>query len=555
MSSRIWRSLTVWKTMNLRQKLIVSYLIVVMIPLTILGGYAYRQSRESQIQQSNLLMQDNLNKISLTLGSKIERYDAAIDLIGFNPGLEQVFNNAYTDYFSMYLDLRDKVDPLLNSVKSLNNDIRSIVIYTENNLTPRTGSILPIGTIADAPWYAAALKEAETQWHYENGKLFGAKRIFSNVDGDLKNLVYLQVDPNKFFDIVGDTELRDYRIAVADETGVPLFAMNGGRGSEAEGKSLKKEIPGTGWSVSIYTSTQSINARVNAIIKATVILESICVVLVLLFIWLFSKGFVRRIHRLIRKMKMVEQGDFHIPAQTDSPDEIGDLERRFIKMLTSIKALIEEVYQSKIDGKNAELRALQAQINPHFLYNSLSIINWQAIDSDNREISRITNLLSVFYRTSLNQGNNEIRFKDELENTKSYMEIQLIMHDYSFDAVYDIEESLMECIVIKLILQPIVENALEHGIDKKRSGRGVIRIAAEREGPNAAFTVEDNGPGMEQEVADKILTRQSKGYGLFNVNERIRMQYGIGYGVTISSRPGEGAKVRVTIPVSLEPIT
>lgn len=539
--------LQLWKRMNLRQKLFVSYLFVVLIPLTILGGYAYRQSKDMQIQQTRLLMEDSLNKISLTLNGKIERYNAAIDLIGFNPGLDHVFSNTYTDYFSMFIDIRDKVDPLLNSVRSLNTDIRRIMIYTENNMTKRTDSIMPIQMVSSEPWYESAMTQSETQWRQENGVLFGVKRVFGMSDGSLKNLVYLEVDPGKFFDIVNDTELEDYNIAVSDKDGKVMISKNGGK-HESNGMALEKPIPGTGWSISIYTPTESINARVNAIIKATVVIEFICFVIVMLFIWVFSQGFVRRIHRLIRKMKKVEQGDFEVSVRTGSADEIGDLERRFGIMLTSIKALIDEVYQNKINRKNAELKALQAQINPHFLYNSLSIINWKAIDSDNHEISRITNLLSVFYRTSLNKGDNAISIRDELQNTKSYIEIQLIMHDHSFDVVYSIEESLMENMMIKLILQPIVENAIEHGIDQKRDGRGILRISAERVDSNLLFVVKDNGPGMDPSVIDEILNKQSKGYGLFNVNERLRIQYGQGYGVSISSLPGEGTTVFVKIP-------
>ncbi|WP_256217714.1 sensor histidine kinase [Paenibacillus sp. OV219] len=229
-------------------------------------------------------------------------------------------------------------------------------------------------------------------------------------------------------------------------------------------------------------------------------------------------------------------------------DEIGELELRFSKMLASINMLIEEGYKNKISQKEAELRALQSQINPHFLYNALSVINWKAIAAGSEDISNVAGLLSTFYRTSLNKGKDMMSVRDELLNTKSYVEMQLIMHDDNFDVVYQIDEDVLDHHMIKLVLQPIVENAIEHGIDQKRSGKGVLRMSGTLEGGAIVFRVEDNGPGMTQELVDEVLVQQSKGYGLFNVQERIRVQYGGGYGISIKSELGEGTCVTVKLP-------
>ena len=175
------------------------------------------------------------------------------------------------------------------------------------------------------------------------------------------------------------------------------------------------------------------------------------------------------------------------------------------------------------------MKALQAQINPHFLYNTLSLINWKAIEADAEDISKITLALSTFYRTSLNKGKNVMSLSDELRNMRSYLDIQLMMHDYEFDVEFDVDESIGQYQSLNLMLQPLIENAIAHGIDVKTDGRGKLTITGKEDGDLIVLTVADNGVGMSDEQAARILTEESKGYGVRNVNERIKLYYGEQY--------------------------
>ena len=194
------------------------------------------------------------------------------------------------------------------------------------------------------------------------------------------------------------------------------------------------------------------------------------------------------------------------------------------------------------------MRALQAQINPHFLYNSLSLINWKALEAGAQDISQITLSLSTFYRTALNRGSNILTVADEINNMKSYLDIQLVMHDYEFDTNIQIEESILRYKTLNLILQPLIENAIVHGIDMLTDRRGVITITGRENGEEIELIVEDNGVGMEEAQAQKILTEDSKGYGVRNVNERIRLYYGEPYALTIKSTPGIGTRAFIHFP-------
>jgi len=555
-------------TMKLRHKLFISYLAVVLIPLTILGVYSYQQSKKVQLEQAHIVLQDNVKKIDDNLSYKLQRFNSAIELISYNPNFSHIFNEEYTSYYAMYIDLKEIVDPLINTAASLNRDIHRIVIYTENNLTQRVNSIMPIASVEHEDWYKEAMQSHETRWYVQDGKVFGVRRIFGDVNYEKKNLVYVEMVPSFLPDSLDLADMKHAAAVLTDRQGKVVYSTESDFGTTFDAAKLVEqrlqggdsELPGhiwlrrelreSNWVLSLIVPAEALTVSPWKIIQATLIIEGVSVVVLLLIIWIFSRGFVRRIQRLNHKMKLVEEGTLTINLKVHAGDEIGELESRFGKMLSSINQLIEEGYKSKITQREAELRALQAQINPHFLYNSLSVINWKAIDVGADDISRVAGILSTFYRTTLNQGKDAILVKDELMNTKAYLEMQLIMHDYNFDVTYEIDEAILEQRMLKLVLQPIVENAIEHGIDQKRSGRGDLRVSGRvgEDDRTLVFAIEDNGPGIRPDVAEEALSKESGGYGLRNVQERIRIQYGSPYGITIASELGSWTRVSVTIP-------
>ncbi|MDO3412525.1 sensor histidine kinase [Saccharibacillus sp. CPCC 101409] len=549
-------------SMKLRHKLFISYLAVVLVPFAILGVYSYQQSEKLQLRQAEAVLQDNLNKIDDSLSYKLQRFNSAIELISYNPNFSHIFNEDYESYYAMYADLKETVDPLLNTASFLNSDIERIVIYTENNLTERVNSIRPISLVENEDWYREAMETLDTEWHIENGRVFGVRRIFGDLHVDKRNLVVVELVPGFLPDSLNLEGIDGAEIAITDRQDNVVYRAEKPKRANGADLSVLRERPAdvrlnrgmreADWTLSLIVPADALTVSPWRIVRTTLVIEGIGLAVLLLIISLFSRIFVRRIQRLNRKMKLVEEGMLAVDLKVRAGDEIGELEYRFVKMLASLNRLIEEGYKSTITQREAELRALQAQINPHFLYNSLSVINWKAVEAGEEEISRVAGILSSFYRTTLNRGRDRIPVKDELLNTESYLEMQLIMHDYNFDAEYEIDDEIREMEMIKLVLQPIVENAIEHGIDQKRSGRGRLKIGGHIDSARGvlAFTVEDNGPGIEPGMEEEILVKQSKGYGLRNVQERIRIQYGEPYGISITGRPGEWTKVTVTLPAS-----
>ena len=202
----------------------------------------------------------------------------------------------------------------------------------------------------------------------------------------------------------------------------------------------------------------------------------ICIFAAVLAYFITSGMVSSRIERLTHFMQEVQEGSMDMQMESDDRDEIGMLYRGFGSMMKRIRTLINEVYLSKITQKEAELKALQAQINPHFLYNTLSLINWKALAAGEEDISRMTLALSTFYRTALNRGRNVLQVETELSNTRAYLEIQSMLHDGDFDYEIEAQTEILQCESLNLILQPLVENAIHHGIEEKTDGRGKITV-------------------------------------------------------------------------------
>lgn len=215
----------------------------------------------------------------------------------------------------------------------------------------------------------------------------------------------------------------------------------------------------------------------------------------------------------------------------------GDLTNNFDNMIRHINRLIEDIRESEHIQKKAELKALQAQIKPHFLYNVLQAVNWNAIDKGDTETSLIVVNLSNFYRAVLNKGDDDISVEKELKIVEYYINVEKAIYGDIFKVAYNIDEGIKNCLAIPLILQPLVENAIEHGIRSLAEPHGEIVVSAYAEGGTLVFTVSDNGAGIPPQKTDTILTKATSGYGLKNINERIKLRFGEEYGLRLTSPP------------------
>lgn len=264
-----------------------------------------------------------------------------------------------------------------------------------------------------------------------------------------------------------------------------------------------------------------------------------------------TKMFTQRIERLTGAVLEMKEGELGIQVSENGDDEVGMLEKAFSEMSSRIKYLIDEVYQKELIKRAAEYNLLQEQVKPHFLYNVLSSITAMAMRSGDTKTIEMVEHLSEFYRISLNKGKNIITVQEEVNLLKHYLEIQKVRFGDTIQVSYELDGSLMACVIPKLILQPVVENAIHHG---RRENEELFHISVtlkEEEG-NLLFTVMDNGIGMSEEMVgsvNKEIMTATEGFGLKNIAIRIQMQYGEKYGLDVTSKQDKGTTIRIWLPV------
>ncbi|WP_206867896.1 cache domain-containing sensor histidine kinase [Clostridium zeae] len=271
---------------------------------------------------------------------------------------------------------------------------------------------------------------------------------------------------------------------------------------------------------------------------------------------IFTRSIVNPINKLRRLMKRTEEGDLNVFFRSKYGDEIGELGNSFNNMIDEIKNLIHLVQAEEKSKRKAEISILQAQIKPHFLYNTLDTIQWMAEEHDAQDIIDVVNALTTLLRIGLSKGNEIVTVRDEIMHIESYLIIQKVRYEDKLDYEIKIQEEMMNFEVTKLILQPIVENAIYHGIKEKR-GKGKIIIEGEIVDKKLCFTITDNGAGMSEErlkKLNKVLHGKNPGeiklgFGVYNVNERIRLSYGEEFGLEFQSTENVGTIVKVWHPL------
>ena len=293
----------------------------------------------------------------------------------------------------------------------------------------------------------------------------------------------------------------------------------------------------------------------SSLMRNELIIVSLLLVMIALFCSVIISHFlIRRIRSLTTAMQEVEGGRTEIRQLSESNDEVGILIHHFNRMMAHIRELLDEQMRHGIEIKNLELKALQAQINPHFLYNTLDTINSLAFEKDSPEIRELVNALATFYRISLSKGANEISLRDEISHAKAYVNIQSMRFPDQITVNWNIPEDIQDQMIIKIVLQPIIENAIIHGIFEKEDSRGTILVSCTHDNNSIQLCVEDDGVGISRELINQLFNtdassaRTTQGYGISNINDRLKIAYGESFGLSCTSIPGEGTKVQILIP-------
>lgn len=553
---------------KLRYKLAIFYSLFCFLPVMLLFWLSFLQMRSIIDDKGKMNLQSYLQQSVSSMDRTLDGYNSLSDYIAFDRTLAEVFSMEYGTPYEQYEQLTQKVDPILRTASYFHGGMQQITIYTDNGMVKHDTTVAPVSEIEETDWYQKTLEHPGLNWfaNYQEETLFSARKLAFSGAREGVNILYMDVDYQKLFTPYAETLISECGLYITDQDGKLVFEESRFSGKNQNydltySEFLEQRDRGstdyiilceqsntTGWTVWLYQPVGLAGEAMRPIGVMAGVTILICIFAAVLAYFITSGMVSSRIERLTHFMQEVQEGSMDMQMESDDRDEIGMLYRGFGSMMKRIRTLINEVYLSKITQKEAELKALQAQINPHFLYNTLSLINWKALAAGEEDISRMTLALSTFYRTALNRGRNVLQVETELSNTRAYLEIQSMLHDGDFDYEIEAQTEILQCESLNLILQPLVENAIHHGIEEKTDGRGKITVRGWKEDNCVWFMVEDNGIGMEQEVADKILTMESKGYGVRNVDERIRLCYGEKYAMKVESVVGKGTKMTIHFP-------
>lgn len=553
---------------KLRYKLAIFYSLFCFLPVMLLFLLSFLQMRSIIDDKEKLNLQSYLQQSVSSMDRTLDGYNSLSDYIAFDRTLAEAFSMEYGTPYEQYEQLTQKVDPILRSSSYFHGGMQRITIYTDNGMVKHDTTVAPVSEIEETDWYQKTLEHPGLNWfvNYPEKTLFSARKLAFSGAREGVNILYMDVDYQKLFTPYAETLISECGLYITDQEGKLVFEESRFSGKNqnydltysefleqrdrgsADYTILCEQSNTTGWTVWLYQPVGLAGESMRPIGVMAGVTILICIFAAVLAYFITSGMVSGRIERLTCLMQEVQEGGMDMQVGSDDRDEIGMLYRGFGSMMKRIRTLINEVYLGKITQKEAELKALQAQINPHFLYNTLSLINWKALAAGEEDISRMTLAMSTFYRTALNRGRNVLQVEAELSNTRAYLEIQSMLHDGDFDYEIEVQPEILQCESLNLILQPLVENAIHHGIEEKTDGRGKISVRGWKEDNCVWFMVEDNGVGMEQKVADKILTMESKGYGVRNVDERIRLCYGEKYAMKVESVVGKGTKMTIHFP-------
>ena len=568
MQNKMKKLLHWFNGIKLRYKLAIFYSLFCFLPVMLLFWLSFLQMRSIIDDKGKMNLQSYLQQSVSSMDRTLDGYNSLSDYIAFDRTLAEVFSMEYGTPYEQYEQLTQKVDPILRTASYFHGGMQQITIYTDNGMVKHDTTVAPVSEIEETDWYQKTLEHPGLNWfaNYQEETLFSARKLAFSGAREGVNILYMDVDYQKLFTPYAETLISECGLYITDQDGKLVFEESRFSGKNQNydltySEFLEQRDRGstdyiilceqsntTGWTVWLYQPVGLAGEAMRPIGVMAGVTILICIFAAVLAYFITSVMVSSRIERLTHFMQEVQEGSMDMQMESDDRDEIGMLYRGFGSMMKRIRTLINEVYLSKITQKEAELKALQAQINPHFLYNTLSLINWKALAAGEEDISRMTLALSTFYRTALNRGRNVLQVETELSNTRAYLEIQSMLHDGDFDYEIEAQTEILQCESLNLILQPLVENAIHHGIEEKTDGRGKITVQGWKEDNCVWFMVEDNGVGMEQEVADKILTMESKGYGVRNVDERIRLCYGEKYAMKVESVVGKGTKMTIHFP-------
>ena len=579
-------------------KLSICIICISIIPLviitTLLNGQMVRVIEDELLKSHEYIMNEYVSKLNY----KVDIYTTLLNNITSNREISDLLANRgnleYPELYDKAMGISKEVSNQIGARRT--DEINNITIYSLNEENQiYVPGISNVFTIKNTSWYKELMVSGNPKEYLSrnvvgmNGNIISFIKPIINTDdgyyGERLGFVKLDINANEFFSPIFTTDAKSLdRVYIVDRYGKDIYhstnnnldiALNfiakdsyGNSEKSIEYMEFKNEKI-----ILAYDETADKNFRIVHSFDYSTVKKTIdgvkstigyyvvlLIIIVLIFVLLFSQKLSSRVNLLLRKMDKVQQGDIEITEYISGNDEIATVDHHFNIMVHKLQKLINQNYIQNIEKKEAELNSLQLQINPHFLYNTLETISSLAAVKGCFEICEISQRLGEMFRYNINVGKGEfIYLEKEIKHIENYVYIQKIRFNNKFEVFFDIEDEFKKCRVLKFILQPVIENAILHGINNK-NGHGCIEVSAQRIENKLSIIINDDGIGIEEEKLNTLnnhinnlnnnkVESYKQSIGMKNVNMRIKLTYGDEYGVLVTSKVNEGTKVTITLPL------
>lgn len=577
--------------LKLKQKLLLSYVLLILVPLVAFYQLFDRKISDIIMANTNYSAERGFDQTFDFLSNKINHINRVADVIYNEKSISEILNKE-ADIYPVSDQLED-MQFLSQYLKSFEDkeDIDKVRLYVPSGLvySYENVNLFNFDEINTTEWYRRMYGKTFTLAYLpshllrneDNGsEVLSVARYIINTNNYKEKLGILRLDfdkndieqvinnantieggltylENSFGEIVAasdDILVNQYRIpseiidAINNNVNFEHTLLN-----NEKVMFRTKFIPKTDWKMITVIPENIITKKINSTMNQLLVIMLVISLIAYVLAYSIAHFMVKRISILKTQMNKIHKGTLEPLVNTGSNDEIGELILDYNFMISKIKLLMEEQYQSGQRLKAAELKALQAQINPHFLYNTLELINRLSKKNKMSEIEEVIHSLTRFYKLNLSKGDDFISLRDELDHVSAYVSIQNMRFKNKISFEVNVAPEFLDMLVPKLILQPIVENSIIHGIIEKDEGTGEIKIFSSVEGDNLILSIQDNGKGVPDDILAKINYGQisdSKGsYGIKNVVERIKLIYGDAYGLEYLSKYNEGTTVRIKLPI------
>lgn len=534
--------------LSLKHRLFLVYITTMFLFTSVLCSYVYIRNRNYTWETLKSNYQNTASFLTNDIEAELDTLSSYSYILSRNPSLIQLLLNPH-DIYEIVVSLNADIEPTIQFILNSSKAIKGITIYTDETEKQIPSPYFENVTQAeDTIWYKTITGldgphifcEGEQLYIITPIRNYHSQRIdtgFVKMDIDATSLATAALSKHKdlqfsLFNDAGDVLFSTLEIPVSED----YFSL---------GQNTLRSAPVT-ITFHIHSSLMQLPTGEILLPALTILIASL--LLSYLFMRYMNRKMFSRLETIMEQINRVDADNFIITIDDQTDDEIGALAVCINRMSKKIDTMFTELTAAKNRELRAEIEALRARIDPHFLYNILNTINWIAMDGNTDQVCAITHELAIYYRTNLNDGKSISSIGKEIENVKAYLNLQEIATSHAFDVVYHIDEELLGCETCDFILQPLVENAITHGIKPLKGRRGTITIDLYEKENTIYLSVTDNGVGLRSPSAKGSVFKKTH-YGIKNINLRISLTFGENYGVSLVPGPnGLGAVATICLP-------